>query len=122
MRAVRPGPSPAVLLPGLTAGVSEVSRFLCMKFLGVLWGLRLRRTDQRLAISPLFMLPSAQLDCVGVLIASFRSSIPSPPIPLFTLRCEPRGATTQNSGPSGSLLLSRRDSSSPASYRFSPAH
>src|SRR5664280_2225477 len=68
------------------------------------------------------MLPSAQLDCVGVLIASFRSSIPSPPIPLFTLRCEPRGTTTQNSGPSGSLLLSRRDSSSPASYRFSPAH
>src|ERR1017187_2486539 len=68
------------------------------------------------------MLPSAHIDCVGVLIASFRSSIPSPPIPLFTLRCEPRGATTQNSGPSGSLLLFRRDSSSPASCRFSPAH
>ena len=69
-----------------------------MKFLGVHWGLRLRRTDQRLAISPLLMLPSAHLNCVGVLIASFRSSIPSPPIPLFTLRCAPRGVTTQNSG------------------------
>jgi hypothetical protein len=35
MRAVRPKPSPAVLLSGWTAGVSEVSRFSCMKFLGV---------------------------------------------------------------------------------------
>jgi len=35
MRAVWPKPSPAVLLPGSTAGVSEVSRFSCMKFLGV---------------------------------------------------------------------------------------
>src|ERR1035438_5652913 len=98
MRAVRPGPSPAVLLPGLTAGVSEVSRFLCMKFLGVLWGLRLRRTEHRLAISPLFMLPSAHLDCVGVLIASFRSSIPSPPIPLFTLRCAPHDTQRKTRG------------------------
>src|SRR5215469_16686145 len=35
MRAVRHLPSPAGLLPGLTAGASEVSRFSCMKFLGV---------------------------------------------------------------------------------------
>jgi len=35
MRAVRQLPSPTVLLPGLAAGVSEVSRFSCMKFLGV---------------------------------------------------------------------------------------
>ena len=35
MRAVRPKPSPAVLRSGWTAGVSEVSRFSCMKFLGV---------------------------------------------------------------------------------------
>jgi len=35
MRAVWPEPSPADLLPSLTAGVSEVSRFSCMKFLGV---------------------------------------------------------------------------------------
>jgi hypothetical protein len=34
-RAVRLSPSPADLLPGLTAGVSEVSRFSCMKFIGV---------------------------------------------------------------------------------------
>jgi hypothetical protein len=34
-RAVRPKPSPAVLQLILTAGTSEVSRFSCMKFLGV---------------------------------------------------------------------------------------
>jgi hypothetical protein len=34
-RAVRPKPSPAVLQLMLTAGTSEVSRFSCMKFLGV---------------------------------------------------------------------------------------
>jgi hypothetical protein len=34
-RAVRPSPSPAVLQLTLTAGISEVSRFSCMKFLGV---------------------------------------------------------------------------------------
>ena len=35
MRAVWPEPSPADLLSGWTTGVSEVSRFSCMKFLGV---------------------------------------------------------------------------------------
>ena len=35
MRAVRLLPSPAALLPGLATGVSEVSRFSCMKLLGV---------------------------------------------------------------------------------------
>ena len=34
-RAVRPKPSPAVLQLTLTAGISEVSRFSCMKFVGV---------------------------------------------------------------------------------------
>jgi hypothetical protein len=35
VRTVRPKPSPAALLSGWTAGVSEVSRFSCKKFLGV---------------------------------------------------------------------------------------
>ena len=35
MRAVWPEPSPAVLRLDFAAGVSEVSRFSCMKFLGV---------------------------------------------------------------------------------------
>ena len=34
-RAVRPKPSPAVLRLRFAAGISEVSRFSCMKFLGV---------------------------------------------------------------------------------------
>jgi len=34
-RAVWPGPSPAVLQLRFAAGISEVSRFSCMKFLGV---------------------------------------------------------------------------------------
>ena len=50
MRAVRPEPSPADLQPDWTAGVSEVSRFSCMKFLGVPWGLRPRRTEQKLVV------------------------------------------------------------------------
>src|ERR1700747_28328 len=59
MRAVRPKPSPADLLSLWTAGVFEVSRFSCMQFLGVQWGLRLRRTEQELALALPFMLPSA---------------------------------------------------------------
>src|SRR5450756_895988 len=35
MRAVRPEPSPTVLPLSSEAGISEVSRFSCMKFLGV---------------------------------------------------------------------------------------
>ena len=35
MRAVWPQPSPAVLPPKSAAGIPEVSRFSCMKFLGV---------------------------------------------------------------------------------------
>src|ERR1019366_362418 len=49
------------------------------------WGLRLRRADRQLAILLPVMLPSAVADCVGALIANFRSSIPSPSVPLFTL-------------------------------------
>jgi hypothetical protein len=35
MRAVWPKPSPAVLGPSWAVGISEVSRFSCMKYLGV---------------------------------------------------------------------------------------
>src|ERR1035437_7140901 len=62
------------------------------------WGLRLRRADRQLAILLPVMLPSSVADCVGALIANFRSSIPSPSVPLFTLhrtlhsvRCKTRG-------------------------------
>jgi hypothetical protein len=75
---VRPEPSPTDLLSGWTAGVSEVSRFSCRKFVGVFWGLRLRRTDRGLAVSPPFLLPSAHYKNVGVRISSFVASSPSP--------------------------------------------
>ena len=93
--------------------VQEVSRRV--------WGLRLRRTDPGLALSPRLMWPSAGSDRVGVLMARFRSSIPSPPIPLAYASPVPSRWPTQNSGPSGSLLLSREDLSSSASCRFIPA-
>src|SRR6266436_10395686 len=59
-------------LRGLPVLVHEVSRRV--------WGLRLRRTEQELALSLPLMLPSAHYKDVGVRIASFRSWIPSPPI------------------------------------------
>ena len=77
-------------LRGLPVLVHEVSRRV--------WGLRLRRTEQGLALSPLLMLPSAHVNGVGVRIVSFRSSIPTPPIPLFTLRCVPRGTQRKTRG------------------------
>src|SRR6266566_7577315 len=78
MRAVWPEPSPADLLPwwghsclrGLPVLVYEVSRRV--------WGLRLRRTEHGLALTPLFMLPSAHFYCVGVRVVCFRSSIAHP--------------------------------------------
>ena len=61
-------------------------------------------------------------DGVGALIANFRSSIPSPSFPLFTLHRPPRGEPVQNSGPSGLLVLSREALSSSTPCRFIPAH
>ena len=80
MRVAWPKPSPADLRPGLAADASEVSRFSCMKFLDVLWGLRPRRTEQELALSLLSMLPSAHVDRLGVWVVYFRGSIPTPSI------------------------------------------
>ena len=62
------------------------------------WGLRLRRTERRLAIAPPARVAFRQCKSVGVLFASFRSSIPSPPVPLFTLRRTPRGAQRKTRG------------------------
>ena len=121
-RAVWPEPSPAVLRLTFAAGISEVSRFSCMKFLGVLWGLRLRRTESGTRrIAPVHVaFRTYQLrrrpDCIF-------SELHTQPTysPVYASLCTSR-YPTQNSGPSGSLLLSRRDSSSPASCRFIPAH
>src|ERR1039458_8967687 len=74
-------------LRGLPVLVHEVSRRA--------WGLRLRRTEQELALSLRFMLPSAHYKGVGVRIASFRSSIAHPAYPLSTLRRFPRGSNAR---------------------------
>src|SRR3984893_267959 len=99
---------------GLPVLVHEVSRRV--------WGLRLRRTEQELALTFRFMLPSAHYKDVGVRVASFRSSIAHPAYsPVYASPCTSR-YPTQNSGPSGSLLLTRKNFPFSASCRFSPAH
>ncbi len=94
MRAVWPEPSPAVLrafarrhLRGLPVLVLEVSRRA--------WGLRLRRTEQELALPLLLMLPSAHINRVGVRVVCFRSSIAHPAYPLSTLRWFPHGSSAR---------------------------
>ena len=121
MRAVRPWPSPADLLSGWTAGVFEVSRFSCMKFLGVLWGLRLRQTEQRLALTSLSMLPAAITRASASGLHLFGAQYPPHLFPCLRFVAYLATGLTQNSGPSGSLLLSREKFSFSASCRFSPA-
>ncbi len=65
------------------------------------------------------MLPSAHYKSVGVRIASFRSSIAHPTYsPVYASLCTSR-YPTQNSGPSGSLLLTRENFAFSASCRLS---
>src|ERR1700747_3431620 len=97
MRAVRPKPSPADLLSVWTTGVFEVSRFSCMKFLGVLWGLRLRQTEQELALASLSMVLSAITRASASRLHLFGAQYP-PHLPLFTLRRAPRDAQRKTRG------------------------
>jgi len=85
------------------------------------WGLRLRGTPDRLAFSPALVWPSPSVHRVGVPIYDFRSSIPSPPMPLFTLRPAPRDTARKTRGQVGSLLLSCRTLSFLTTCRFIPA-
>ena len=121
MRAVRPKPSPAVLPPKSAAGITEVSRFSCMKFLGVsgvfdyagLSG-NSRYRSHSCCLPPLQ--ERRRLDCIF-------SELNTHPTysPVYASSCTSR-CPTQNSGPSGSLVLPREASSASASCRFSPAH
>src|SRR5271157_5196965 len=78
MRAVWPEPSPTVLRLTFAAGISEVLPVLVHEVSRRAWGLRLRRTEQELALALLSMLPSAHFNSVGVRIACFRTSIAHP--------------------------------------------
>src|ERR1700677_4157674 len=95
MRVLRPKPSPVPLL--LPAGASEVSRFSCMKLPGVsgVYDYADRAGTRDIAPAHIAL---RQCKSVSVLIASFRSSIPSPPVPLFTLRHTPRGVQCKTRG------------------------
>src|SRR5215470_9082434 len=95
MRAVRPKPSPTDRLPDCSAGVSEVSRFSCMKFLGVSGVFDYAGPRQELALSLPLVLPSAHLYRVGVRVVCFRSSIAHPAYPLSTLHCVPHGSSAR---------------------------
>ena len=86
------------------------------------WGLRLRRTEQELALSLLFMLPSAHYKASASGLHLFEAQYPPHLFPCLRFAVSPRGSPAQNSGPSGSLLLSRKALSSSASCRFIPAH
>jgi hypothetical protein len=87
------------------------------------WGLRLRR-------APGILAPNACLDFAfpvrpagrGTPNSGFRSSIPCPPVPLFTLRALPRDKSRKTRGQDGSLFLSCKTLSFSASCRFIPAH
>jgi hypothetical protein len=92
-----------------------------MKFLGVPWGLRPRRTEQKLALPLLSMLPSAHVYRVGVRVVCFRGSMATPPI-LYLRFAGSLAVAAQDSRPSGSLLLSCKALSSSTSCRFIPAH
>src|SRR6266851_7271162 len=77
MRVLRPKPSPAVLL--------------------LVGSRRLRGLPVLVHVASTHV-AFRQCKSVSVLIASFRSSIPSPPVPLFTLRRTPRGVQRKTRG------------------------
>jgi hypothetical protein len=95
MRAVWPEPSPADLLPDWATGISEVSRFSRMKFqsvpgvfdyAGLSRGSRYRPCSCCL---PRILTASAS----GLYV--FAAQLPTPPIPLSTLHCVPRGSSAR---------------------------
>ena len=121
MRAVRPKPSPAVLPPKSAAGITEVSRFSCMKFLGVpgvfdYAGLS-RSSRYRACACCLPRITRASASGLHLFGAEYPPRLSSVYASLCTSRYP-----AQDSRPSGSLLLSRKALSSSASCRFIPAH
>src|ERR1035438_206914 len=121
MRAAWPEPLPAVLSPTVAAGISEVSRFSCMKFLGVSGvfdyaGLN-RSSRYRACSCCLPRITRTSASGLHLFGAEYPPRLSSVYASLNTSRYP-----AQDSRPSGSLLLSRMELSSSASCRFIPAH
>ena len=120
------GPCGLSLLPpscesNLAAGVREVSRFSCMKFLGVPGVF----DYARLSGSSRYRARSCCLPCITRTSASglhlFGAEYP-PRLSSVYASLSTSRYPAQDSRPSGSLLLSRKELSSSASCRFIPAH
>ena len=121
MWAVWPKPSPAVLRLTFAAGVCEVSRFSCMKFLGVSGVFDYAGPNK----SSRYRACSCCLPRITTTSASglhlFGAEYP-PHLPSIYASLRHLAVAAQDSRPSGSLLLSRKALSSSTSCRFSPAH
>jgi hypothetical protein len=103
------------------AGASEVSRFSCMKLPDVsgVYDYAGPSRDSHCRLCSCCLPPSQKRrrpDCIFSKLNTQPACTPVYASP-YTSRCP-----TQNSGPSGSLLLSRRTLAFPASCRFIPAH
>jgi hypothetical protein len=118
MRAVRPGPSPADLLPDWAAGVSEVSRFSWMKFLGVSGVFDYAGLNKDSRYRPCSCCLPRILTASASGLYIFAAQCPTPPI-LCLRFAGSLAVAAQDSRSSGSLLLSCKASSSSASCRLS---
>ena len=121
MRAVWPEPSPADLQLGSTVGVSEVSRFSCMKFLGVSGVFDYAGLNEDSRYRPCSCCLPRILTASASGLDVFAAQLPTPPIPCLRFT-ESLAVSAQDSGPRGSLILSRKNFAFFASCRFSPAH
>src|SRR5260370_40606936 len=83
--------------------------------------MRGRKHEQERKREFLLMLLTAHYKDGGVRIASFRSWIPTSPSPCLRFT-ESLAVSAQDSGPSRSLVFTRKALSSSASCRFIPAH
>src|SRR5512146_2638177 len=121
VRAVWLSPSPADLLPGLTAGISEVSRFSCMKFIGVsgVFDYAGPNRDSRYRLCSCCPSPIFKTVASGMIFSELDTT---PPILCLRFAAYLTIGLAQDSRPSGSLVLTRKALSSSTPCRFIPAH
>src|SRR5207244_13234192 len=103
------------------AGVSEVSRFSCLKFLGVpgVFDYAGPNGDSRYRLRSCCLPRISKASASGLHL--FGAEYPPRLSSVYASLC-PSRYPVQDSRPSGSLLLSRKALSSSASCRFIPAH